>query len=759
MAGDQKKFQVAMARAEQLSEQKQWAEASKAYRFALAEFPNNEAAIIGFGRASLFSGQQEFALRAFQQVLKINPMNQQALAYIGDIQEQSGQAEAAAETYLRLGNMSASKFDFEVAIDHWSHAVELVPNKIEAHRKLIEGFTQQEQPRLAARQLLALAAVHQQQNNPDSAMGLIQEAEALVSDDPGIAAAKQSLQSGAPIQPEAISETPPEPTSETDFFDSFLEMDAFEEDPFAVEEFTAQEAPRKGLVGAAQEKALADLANVVFDDNGTPQNTMLIIQAIDLQGKGKLSEAANNYHQVMQAGMQHSALYFNLGLLWKELGQLNQALEMLNVAAQDSQYNLSARFALGEIYHAAGKLDSALKHFVEVVKAVDLRTVTGHAAQEIIRRYDGLVNDYLAQGDVERINTFILTLENFFKHPAWEKKAFEARQLMDGISEDNNTMSLAEYLEAPQTEVVISAMALTNQYLNRNMLMTASEESLRAIQNAPMYLPLHMRLADILLKQGRTDEAIAKYLYIAKVHQTRATPELSVDIYQKVLDLAPMDVKVRASLIDIYISLGSVEQALEQYLILADSYYQLAQVDKSLEKYNEALRLANKAGANNWKINILGRVGDICTQRFDWAGATRAYEEMNKLKPNDERIQRRLIDFYYKQNRIKEAITTLDNLLDFYQRQQPLKTVELLKDLSANNPDDLTLRQRLAIAYAQNGMTQEAIAEYDALGEMQLENGLRNEAIQTIQAILNLGPEDPEGYRRLLAQLGGGAVG
>jgi hypothetical protein len=41
---------------------------------------------------------------------------------------------------------------------------------------------------------------------------------------------------------------------------------------------------------------------------------------------------------------------------------------------------------------------------------------------------------------------------------------------------------------------------------------------------------------------------------------------------------------------------------------------------------------------------------------------------------------------------------------------------------------------------------------------MQLEKGLRDQAIQTIQAIINLGPDDVEGYRRLLEQIRGGAI-
>jgi hypothetical protein len=68
------------------------------------------------------------------------------------------------------------------------------------------------------------------------------------------------------------------------------------------------------------------------------------------------------------------------------------------------------------------------------------------------------------------------------------------------------------------------------------------------------------------------------------------------------------------------------------------------------------------------------------------------------------------------------------------------------------------LRARLAAAYARQGMTKQAIAEYDALGEMQLEAGLREEAARTIQTIINLGPDDVDGYRRLYSQIRGGSL-
>ncbi len=779
MAGDQNKFQTAMAHAKRFSEQGNWNEAIRAYRFALAEFPNNQAAILGFGQATLSAGQIKLAQKAFQQALKLDPGNHQALTYMADIYEQLGQLEAAAETHLRLGNVFAAQNDLEAAINAWQQAVGLLPDHIEGHRQLAQGLAQQGQNRPAARQWLTLAAVYQRRNDNERAMQQIQHAQDLLGDDPGIMAAIESLQRDAPIHPDKISDTPPTDTADTtDLFDFVEYTDAFaerpvfeeEEDPFAIEEVEAGGTPAGGLIETIEQNALAELANVIFEDDSNADTfaatmskdevNMLIVQAIDLQRRDDIAKAVDNYRQVVQAGAGRPALYFNLGLLHKKQGQYDEAAKMLKMSAQDNKYRIGSHFVLGQTYYAANDFESAIRHFVEAVKLIDLKTVSDYRAQTLLERYETLADNYITQGDVKQITNFITTLEKFFTRSTWESKVYEVRQRIAGVADDGSMMSLAEFLETPETEVVITSLAMTSEYVKRNLLMTASEECLRAIQKAPSYLRLHVRLADILLKQGHTDRAITKYLYITKVYQMRNQPQEAVTIYEKILQLAPMDVTVRSKLIDLYISHQNIEQALEQYFILADSYYQLAQVDRALEKYNEALRLAT-TGSNveAWKIKILGQIGDIYNQRFNWTRATAAFEELLQLNPHDERVQRQLIDLYFKQEKTDQAVQILDNHIALYQEQdQPAKPLELLKELVSSYPENIVLRQRLAVTYQQNGMKQEAIAEYDTLGEMQLENGLRNQAAQTIQTILALGPDDAEGYRRLLSQIKGGAV-
>jgi tetratricopeptide (TPR) repeat protein len=540
-----------------------------------------------------------------------------------------------------------------------------------------------------------------------------------------------------------------------------------EEDIFSLESLKEEEEEETGghnPMDRTQRRALQELADMLFEtgSEGGPDLATVgsISQAIDLQTRGMLDDAIENYRKALTSGLTRTAVFFNLGALYHQRMRYDEAVEAFRRSMRDELYTLGSHYALGLTYYAWEKIDRSLEHFVEVVKSVDLKTVRSNQTKALTDTYQQLSDRYIARGDTEKAKTFVQTLLNFFDRPKWEQKVFEARRSMDSVSEDGSLMTLAEYLESPETEIVVAAMALTSEYMRRNMLMTAAEECFRAIQKAPTYLPLHIRLADIFISQEHTAEAIAKYLVVADVSQTRGDAQQAIRIYHKVLRVAPMDVRVRGKLIDLLVARGEPDQALEQYLTLADVYYQLAQVERALEKYNEALRLApSSANEISWKTNILHRMGDIYNQRVDWAQAIKAYEAIVATSPRDERAQMALIDLYYKQGQNNKALKSLDVLLGIYQSAgQTRKVLDVLREAVQTRPEEMGLRARLAAVYARQGMVKQAIAEYDALGEMQLEAGLRAEAARTIQTIISLGPDDVEGYRRLYSQIKGSGL-
>jgi len=759
MAGNRENYEQAMRAAYDHSWNQNWKAAIEAYKQALTESPRDLAATLGLGGAFLEMGQMQVALKVFERAVQLAPEDTGALAKLAEVQERLGRPEDAAITQIKTGYAFAQQGKLEEAADAWSRSSRLAADQVEAHLQLAQVLVQLDRSEEAAAEYSVLASIAQRQGDVDMAMEHCQQALRLDPDNSEALAMFEALQRSH--EPEEVDLT---------FWDE-LEYETEPVEPAAGDILSfeslareAEETEGHSPMEQAQRRALQELAAMLFEagTDGSPDLATVTVvgQAIDQQTRGALDEAIENYNKVLKSGLTRTAVFFNLGMLYFERMRYDEAVEAFRRSMRDEAYTLGSHYALGLTYRAAGYIDRSLEHLIEFVKAIDMETVRPEQVESLTATYQQLSDRYIAQGDTEKANTFITTLLEFFSALHWERKAHEARRRMQSISESRGLMTLAEYLETPETEVVVSTMALTGEYVRRNMLMTAAEECFRAIQKAPTYLPLHVRLADIFLKQEHTEEAINKYLVISDVYQVRGDSQQAIDIYKRVLRLAPMDVKVRTKLIELLIMRGEIEPALEHYLTLADVHYQLAQVNQALEKYDEALQLASRSDdETGWKVNILYRMGDIYNQRVDWAQATAAYESIMALSSDDERAHLALVDLYFKQGENEKALQALDSLLGVYQSADKTQSIlTVLREAVQTRPEEMGLRSRYAAALGRQGMSREAIAEYDALGEMQLEAGLREEAARTIQTIISLGPDDEEGYRRLYSQIRGGGL-
>jgi Flp pilus assembly protein TadD len=96
-----------------------------------------------------------------------------------------------------------------------------------------------------------------------------------------------------------------------------------------------------------------------------------------------------------------------------------------------------------------------------------------------------------------------------------------------------------------------------------------------------------------------------------------------------------------------------------------------------------------------------------------------------------------------------------DWLRHYLQRSQVDAAMGVLEELVRQRPDEPGLRTRLARFYQERGRKSDAIAQLDALGELQIRAGQNQKAAETIRAILALKPASANNYQELLAQLEG----
>lgn len=749
MAGDRKLYDKAISTGLNFAWEGNWEKALVAYKRALAEMPDDPDVYNHLGLAYFELEQYELALEAYRQASKLDPQDPASLARIAEIHERLGQRHAAADAYFAVAKMQRRNLAWAEAIQALQQATQLHPDHLGARATLAEIHTELGQTQRAIKEYLNLARVLRRKGQLDEAL---ERCRQVLDMDPRNAEARalaEALHMGAP--PEQADDTPPPAEDGASPVDMARDKALEELAGIPFEDTLVGPAPDMAAFasGAAREGAPAKPAL------SRPQIDALIAQAIDFQTRGLLDEAIACYTQVIDAGVDRPAAHFNLGLLYQQRLRFEPAIAEFKQAVRHKSYTLGSYFALGECYKALGHVDEALENFIQVLKIVDLQTVKHEQADDLIDLYDALADSYIAKGDRAKALEFTNSLAEFLSSKGWEDKARAARKRIDSLSDEGITMSLAEMLAAPSADKVLSAVSLSQEYMKRGALSAATEVCYQAIESAPTYLPLHLRLAEIFVQDGRIEDAVTKYQTVADLYLVREETRHAIGVYKRVLDLTPIDVVIRSRLIDLLTSFGEIDQALEQYLALADAYYQLARVNKALEKYAEALRLSPRASDEKaWQLRLLRKMTDVQMRRGAWREAAELYQRILALAPDDERARVQLIDLYYKLGRAKQADKEVVAMLDFYRSQgEGERALALLQEVVRLQPQQMALRARLARAYIDAGMREEAIGELDALGELQLEAGLREQAVATVRFIISLKPRNVAAYRQLLAQL------
>ena len=756
MTNDRTRFEEALNRGHSLSWDQQWREAIAAFNDAVSEMPDEPAPYAGLGMAYLEMGDMHDALENYKMAARYSRGNIIYLRKVADMQERLELNSEAGKTYMAIGEMELSRRNLPEAMDNWHRAVNLEPNLLRAHQRLASIYQRQGASRNAIQEYLAIAKILQMEGEQAKALQACQLALQLDPRNPEILTAIELVKQGQPLfENEEPVSTPAEKegTGLLNRVSSEIDKDARNWQPGKLDLETA--VP----VQDARRMAMEQLAMGIFseDDDALDANKLqlgtLISQALDYQRRGMLNEAISSYEQAIRDGEDSAAVHFNLGLLYQDKLRFEDAIREFEKAVHDRDYHLAGYFALGESYRARGNVDKSVENFIQVLKIVDLATVRHNEADRLIQLYENLADSLVTKGEREQATNFANALVDFLSHRGWEDKAKQARERLNTIS-DAGMMILGDVMTAG-SEQVLESLYLSQEYTKRAMYNTAIEESYRAIQLSPDYLPAHIQLGEVLAKQGRSDVAALKFTTVADTFRIRGDINGALLAYERVVAISPLDLSVRTRLIEMLKRHGQIDRAMEHYAALGDAYYQLAQVDKSREVYQEALKLAPRSADEiQWRVRILRKLADIDMQRFDWRRSLASYKELRELDPLDEWTAMTLVSLHYRVGQPNNAIRELDKYLkQLVQGGRSNKVVGILEDMIQQQAGDANLVDRLTRIYLQQGRTEDVIAVLDKLGESQLEAGNREAAVITIEKIVKLNPANVSDYEHLLTQL------
>ncbi|MCC7209831.1 MAG: tetratricopeptide repeat protein [Anaerolineae bacterium] len=720
-----------------------WDKAVAAYARALQEIPEDPESHKYLGLALLQSKRYADALKVYTRAHQLAPDDPVPLEKSADVLERLGRLKEAAQQYISVADIYLAQRDIEKAIGNFERATLLTPGLLQIHYRLAQLYERTGRKRAAVLQYLTLSFNFQRAKDRTRALQAIERAIRLEPNNPQVLNAKQAIEVGELM---AVPQT--ETTTPRAGAPSFFEEPAHKIEP------PSADAHPGGPLGEATEMALAALAEHLLEGGLTTASAQAI-QAIELHKVQDYPAALAAYQSAEKQGIRHISIYMALGAVSIALQNWADAKRYLERAATHQPFASGAAHGIGQALMGLSKPREASEKLVQALQLVDISLAMGaEEASQLTAVYDQL--RLSSQGMMDRdLDAMNANFNRWLTGPDWKVRIPETRRALADRMRSGASEELRDYVA---NTAIVDLMAQVDGYIRAGLLTLAMDESMRAVEIEPTSLPAHKRIAQILMAEGRIQDAITKYNVVANSFLARDDRVNAATILDEVIKVAPMDTGLRLSLIDLLEREGQEARMLEEYIGLAGAYYQLAEIDQARDTYQEALKLAQRLGTPPEKrAEILYSLADIYMSRLDFRQAQRTYEQIRSLLPDDERPRRELIDLNYRLNSPMEAVRELDGLLRLYaQKKRGDLIVGALEQMVNSRTEDMALRSRLAAVYRQLNRRADAMAQLDKLGELQLDAGLYKEACATIKQIVALNPPEVEQYLKLLSQLGCG---
>ncbi len=768
MSGDQTVFENAMSQGHSAAWDQEWDKAATYYHIALDEFPHDTQALTSLGLALFELQKYPEALSYYQRAAQTLPDDPVPSQKVAEIYERMGDIPKATSIYMDVAELYARNKDIEKAIQSWTRVESLDPDHLTAHTRLALVFERLGRTTEAMAEYLAIASLLQSQGNSSKALTTLRHALQVVPNSREANLALSLLENGkplprptrprggtGPIGPSQVRQTT---TSETETEKNRLDpiqdarqkaLTMLAELLFEQEESQAPQS-RKGL--ASLVKGRIDTSLPQYDQTKV---ILHLSQAVDLQSHNDDARAGIELERAMEAGLESSAAYFDLGFIQSKTEQYDSAVQNLKKSVQHELFAFGTRLLLALDLYKMDLVKESAVEYLEALRIADSQSVAADQAEELSQLYEPLIEAFSLQSETKLQKRICENISKMLIRPDWRDQIQRARQQLPAQTAGSTPVPLAEMLTEATSSQLVESLAKVNQLARANKLLSAMEEAYYALKYAPSYLPLHICIGDLLVKENRLPEAVLKFSIVAHSYSIRGEVNRAISLYRRVSELAPMDMDARNHLLDLLMARGKVAETIQEFLKLAEAYYNAADLGMARKSYARAFRFAQQSNVSrDDRVKIMHRMADIDLQSLDWRTALHVFEQIRTIDPDDPKARDLLFDLNIRLGQTNQALTELDNYLSHLMNTH--RTEDALQYINARireNQNLPALYRRSAEIYRLSGRKEEATAQLEVAKDIFLQAGNRTAAIDCVRAILAFNPVNLSKYQRMLIDL------
>ncbi|MEM6283171.1 MAG: tetratricopeptide repeat protein, partial [Chloroflexota bacterium] len=661
MPGNKQLYEQQMNEGHEAAWNHDWSDAANAYGRALQEFPDDAEAHLSLGFSLLRAERLNEALRVYSRAHQLVPDDPIPLEKSADVLQRMGRLEESAKQYANVADAYLKQKDLDKAISSWEKATELSPGYVTLHAKLAKAYVRIGDRRRAVYHYLMLAFHFSRSGDWTQATKAAQQALKLNKKNVETLNALRAAESASPVSlPTPVKVEEEQDAVSSDDID-ILEFGDLNDDMNAAADI---EVDPLGPMGGAMSVALSSLADHIMMSGGFEAGGVEALQAMEFQRQGLYSEAITAYQSAGQQ-LGHPALKLNLGVLLLLSEQPAEALKPLADAVQDELFEAGAAHAMGQAYFQQDKFKTAITYMAQSARSSDLEFTKD--VQEIadINMVYPAVQEAAGKRkeNDETVGAACRRFSKLMSGREWNRRLRDIRFQMVEAHRDGGPERVLEFMAEDIGDDVPESIARIDRYIRQSMYTLAMDEAQYAIEKAPSYLPIHVRMAEVMMMEGRVRQAINKYNSVAKTYRVRGENSRAASILVEVLEMAPLDENVRRNLIELLENEERWDEALDQYVELATTYRQLGNLDMARNTFAEAERLSERYDIPVDKlVSIKHQMADIDQLKMDTRRAQRVFEDIMRLNPDDEKARKALIDINLQIGNQIEGIKLLDEL-------------------------------------------------------------------------------------------------
>jgi tetratricopeptide (TPR) repeat protein len=751
--------------------EKNWSDAAVYYQQALDLDPGNFKALTNIGLAYYEMRDYREALDAYSKAVEANPDDPAPYEKMFMIYKEVDRSTEAVKASLMAAESHLKNEDIQKAIENWKRVLDLDMQNVKAHARLGMVYERLGKKKLAVSEYINTASLLQLAGNTEKASESIDRALRCSPENIIALRAKEILHQGRQLPiPEPIIKEPeedipvetvqleaPKPELEKKFENPIVE--AVDKAMIVLAEMMFEEdLPEEGGKKGAKPDLDSALSWNADDGERGGDDSLLklhISQAIEHYSGEDEKGAADNIKKAIDDGYSHPAAYFLLGFFFSNLGRMESAVRSLNKSVSNETYALASRLLLAQYHAGKEKWVDASREYLEALRIADTSLAAKEDVEDLIHLYEVMMDDLEQQEGDDAYIEMSTHIGEMLMRPDWREILIELRS--KGQSQDGLILPQLDALLDDRRSQIMGVHQNINVLAQDGHYGAAMEMAFFALRNAPTFLPLHVTIGDLLMEQNKIDGAVAKYLAVADVYTVQGKSERALTMLKKVIELQPMNIEIRQREIDLLEEYGLTDEAIQEYINLAEVFFPLAELDSARTAYTKALALSQSVpNGEVVRMKLLQRLADLDIQRLDWDSAIATYMEISEISPGNKKASISIVDLNYRLGKSRAAETEVERYLGLFDPAQNKEVLEdYLTNLITEIPREEFIIRQLVDFYTGLGEQEQAISQLDGLGDMLLDAGRKEDAVAVIQEIVSLNPPNIEEYQKLLEQLQG----